>query len=350
MVVDPTKVWKHTSEQFSVLKLHGIAPVSPPRTTLTNVALQNFFAAQRPLLEHEVVGSSTQQIDMSDHDAIPDEETRTRLESISQALMRSLHKSGRISAQDLDNATVVIASVDDMNTSLHAKRVEGLDQARFVKLLDRLTLERDAGAESLRTIRAEAHRMEEQERQKKDVETAVNNALERGEDTSLAQALGTEADLVVLGEPEGPNPAWARGVATHMAHSTRAYVPPSEAISASQADADIVQTEDGTTASIKIIDEREDDPNLILSHAMVQATLPPALSWDRIVAKMDAASSGKKEKPVVDLDALNADLLNHLISQVSLDSTKRKRGKKMRKHKYRKLRKATRIERSRLKK
>lgn len=281
---------------------------------------------------------------------MPDEETRKRLESISQVLMQSLHKSGRISAQDLDTATVVIAAVDDVSHSPHAKRMEGVEQSRFVKLIDRLAKEGRTEEDTAHLIQAEAERMESEQKHKKDIESAVSNALERGEDPSLAQILGSESDMVILGEPKGPNPAWARGVATHMANATRAFVPPSDVVEAAETDAELIQAQDGTTASIKIIDDREEDPNLILSHAMVQATLPPALSWDRIVAKMDAASMCQSEKQVVDVSALNADLLNRLISQVSLDSTKRKRGKKMRKHKYRKLRKATRIERSRLKK
>ena len=102
----------------------------------------------------------------------------------------------------------------------------------------------------------------------------------------------------------------------------------------------------------------DDDPNLMLSHAFVQLTLPLALKWDKLVAQMDAVALNdpKKAEDVVDTNKLDARLEGVKGSpklaahNVMMDSVRRKRRKKIRKHKYKKLRKAQRAERQRMKK
>ena len=311
------------------------------------------------MLEHQV--SSPSETDgmagLFDQEGKGEGET---LKSISAALMQSLHESGHISQSDMEGATVVISAAPEMQ-SAYPQKIENIEQERFVSLLDRLANAK-SGSKGGEIIKKEAKKLESEQNRRKDVEEAVKSALERGENPATAKALGSEAGLVILGEPEGPNPSWARGTATHLAESTRAFEPPSlpgktqKAALEKKGEELILESKD-MSANIKIIDERGEDPNLLLSHAMVQATLPSALSWNRLVAKMDAATLQEGGSlSFVDVHSLNAELLpiaEKLISEsqvVEMDSTKRKRRKKMRKHKYRKLRKATRIERSRLKK
>ena len=103
----------------------------------------------------------------------------------------------------------------------------------------------------------------------------------------------------------------------------------------------------------------------MLSHALVQSTLPLALKWDKLVAKMDAVVLNDPEQVnrVVDTTKLDAKLeagaASRVVANVSpmleahnvmMDSVRRKRRKKIRKHKYKKLRKAQRAERQRMKK
>jgi Mitochondrial domain of unknown function (DUF1713) len=366
IVVNPTV--QHLWSQLSSASTSGIQkspfgfePVQPPQTSLNNVALQNFFADQRPLLEHQVASPSSADGIAKLFDQEGKEEGE-KLKSISAALMQSLQESGHLSESNLEGATVVIAAAPDMQTA-YPQRIENIEQERFASLLDRLANAK-SGSNAGEIVRKEAKELESEQNRRKDVEEAVNSALERGENPATAKALGSEADLVILGEPEGPNPSWARGTATHLAQSTRAFEPPLQpAFGKAGKDAVANKGEElkleskEMSANIKIIDEREDDPNLLLSHAMVQATLPSALSWNRLVAKMDAATLKEGGSlSFIDVDSLDAELLpitEKSISEhqvVEMDSTKRKRKKKMRKHKYRKLRKATRIERSRLKK
>lgn len=352
ILVNPSvqQLWNQPSKQLH-MHLPGITPVTPPQTSLSSVALQKFFAGERPLLEHHVIAASSEGQDQLEQDSLQDQDTRDRLETISAELLKSLHESGHVSASELKHATVVIAAATEAQTSF-PKRVDNIDQDRFVTLLDRLAGDGKSGdLNGVQLVQQEAQSLESEDRQRRDTETAVSNALERGEDPSVAKSLGTEADLVILGEPEGPHPSWARGVATHLAQSGRAFEPPATPAHPGEQALAAEQESREASASIKIIDEREDDPNLLLSHAMVQATLPPALAWDRLVAQMDSVTLGDKARKAVDVGVLDANVsASGEDNEVALDSTKRKRRKKMRKHKYRKLRKATRIERSRLKK
>ena len=136
--------------------------------------------------------------------------------------------------------------------------------------------------------------------------------MERGDDVEQAERLGAEADLVVLGEPNGIPREWPRGVATHLGMHTQPYVPPS------------VQTTSSRRSLRRVDDEASDeDTHLWLSHALVQNRVGAARAWSAIEPS---------------------------VAPVMLDSVRRKRRKKMNKHKYKKLRKRQRAERQRLKK
>lgn len=214
-------------------------------------------------------------------------------------------------------------------------------------------------------VAVESAKLEEEERIREEEEEAVQNALERGEDPETARKLGAEADLIILGEPHGPSAEWSRGVATYLAEKGRAYeAPPAPSPSddAAATDGDTLgQLEAPHVASSVFF--TDDDPNLMLSHALVQSTLPLALKWDKLVAQMEAAALNDPARAdaVVDTSKLDAELeavkgkrvkVSPLLEahNIMMDSVRRKRRKKIRKHKYKKLRKVQRAERQRMKK
>ncbi|UZJ51295.1 hypothetical protein CBS101457_000615 [Exobasidium rhododendri] len=362
---------KGSSSSMGHSLIAGLQPVNPPRSSLASVATQSFFALDRPLLEHQVLsspskgsGSSMQGMSAEGREAIAS--VQSTLENAKDAIMEAASRASRLSADQLSRTTFVITgSLSEESGSKETvwpQKVATLDYSRFVKLVD--SLSKEGGGR--KAVQAEAKILEKEEANRKDVESAVANALERGESTKVAKSLGSEADLVVLGEPNGPNPEWARGVATFLAEKTRALEAPKAPSSGEIQDLEkrveeigieeLAQHFAGSSNAFTMQSMSEDDPNLMLSHAFVQATLPDRLKWDGIVAKMDAATGIERSRTneVIDLSTLNADLLTaeeaNEDDEVHMDSVKRKRKKKMRKHKYRKFRKATRVERNRLKK
>lgn len=208
-------------------------------------------------------------------------------------------------------------------------------------------------------VAIESAKLEEEERIKEEEEEAVQNALERGEDPETARKLGAEADLIILGEPHGPSAEWSRGVATYLAEKGRAYEPPPAPTPSTSAPSPLEPPHVANSVFFT-----DDDPNLMLSHALVQTTLPLALKWDKLVAQMDAVALNDPTKAddLVDIKKLDAQLEPVRGKRVGLgspmleahnvmmDSVRRKRRKKIRKHKYKKLRKAQRAERQRMKK
>lgn len=354
--------------------MSGLEPVSPPKTSLSSVATQAFFALDRPLLEHVVTSVPSSkpisQTSMSQVSGDQDEKTaswlRTVIENAHEAIMETASQASRLSQEELSRTTFVIGgSLDTMNEPANAQKVTSLSYDRFVKLVDNLAMS-NTGLES---VYREAKTLEEEATLEQDVEKAVAEALERGEDASAARKLGSESDLVVLGEPDGPNPDWPRGVATFLTEETRALEPPEAKVEAEEGK-DVEATSEqamkllnvqelakafaGEDSAYTVRKVTEKDPNLLLSHALVQAILPPRLKWDRIEAQMNAAAgitTSEGSKTSYDISALNADPLSATEADtVNMDSVKRKRRKKMRKHKYKKFRKATRTERNRLKK
>lgn len=150
---------------------------------------------------------------------------------------------------------------------------------------------------------------------------AVSSALERGEDTTVAQSLGPEADLIVVGEPEGPHAEWGKGVASYLARFGNAYQAP-PAPQAGEAAAQVKGLDDVASYQVhrdeaSIIEEGEaleaqadayeaagenaawplssgslEDVNLWLGHALVQDKMRAGLDWQRVVAQMDASVDG----------------------------------------------------------
>ncbi|GAC99877.1 hypothetical protein PHSY_007480 [Pseudozyma hubeiensis SY62] len=209
-------------------------------------------------------------------------------------------------------------------------------------------------------VAVESAKLEEEDRIREEEEEAVQNAMDRGEDPETARKLGAEADLIILGEPHGPSANWSRGVATYLAEKGRAYEAP-PAPSAEGAIEAAEQLEAPHVANSVFF--TDDDPNLMLSHALVQSTLPLALKWDKLVAQMDAVAldDPARADAVVDTTKLDAELdtvrgkrvkVSPLLEahNILMDSVRRKRRKKIRKHKYKKLRKTQRAERQRMKK
>lgn len=212
-------------------------------------------------------------------------------------------------------------------------------------------------------VAVESAKLEEEERVREEEEEAVQNAMDRGEDPETARKLGAEADLIILGEPHGPSAEWSRGVATYLAEKGRAYEAPPAPSTGGAADMDAADHFEAPHVSNSVF-YTDDDPNLMLSHALVQSTLPLALKWDKLVAQMDAVALNDPSRAdaVVDTTKLDAELdgaalkgkvkVSPLLEahNIMMDSVRRKRRKKIRKHKYKKLRKEQRAERQRMKK
>ena len=255
------------------------------------------------------------------------------------------------------------------------RRMKTIDTARFSQLIDGLAgVDSDKAGEAGKKeasaakwmlssfspksdrVALESAKLDEEERLKEEREEAVQAALERGEDPEVARKLGVEADLIILGEPHGPRPEWSRGVATYLAEKGRAYEAPPAPVAVAEKAVAEASAEEAETWAPKVASTvfmTDDDPNLMLSHAMVQATLPSALKWDQIVAQMEAVELQEPEKAAqgVDVSKLNAEMIaDKAGSDVEMDSVRRKRRKKIRKHKYKKLRKEQRAERQRMKK
>lgn len=281
--------------------------------------------------------------------------------------MEAASQASRLSPEELSRTTFIVADLsgefDGEEGMIWPKKISSLNHDRFVQLVDRLS-QSNTGRFA---VQAEAKALEAEEAERIDVETAVASALERGDDPSIAKSLGSEADLVILGEPSGPNPKWARGVASFLAERTRALEPPESPLMEREEEnlanamermdiEDLAKHFAGSKNAFTVQNICEEDPNLFFSHAMVQAIVPTQLKWDKVVAKMNAATGNEKgaTNQIIDLSRLDASLLAPREvgkdDEVHMDSVKRKRRKKMRKHKYRKFRKATRVERNRLKK
>lgn len=262
---------------------------APPPTTERSLHLQQLYAQHRPLLEHELLPARPRR---------------------------------------LLNADMQLAEFEQAPEHGHwRRRSRGVDSATFNAMLDRLAqlqvaprakrMRRQARRASPPTspvVYAESKRIERMERDADATEEAIANAVERGEDVVRAERLGAEAELVVLGEPNGSQKEWGRGVATHLGIHTEPYVPPG------------ARTPRSTYIAPVNEDTMHQDAHLWLTHALVQNRVHAAQEWDALLEKLG-------DKP-----------------NVQMDSVRRKRRKKMNKHKYKKLRKAQRAERQRLKK
>lgn len=312
------------------------------------MAWESFFASDRPLLQHELLPH------------------KSKRDGKSMQLDVSSLKNGAL--MEIYSADDAFGKFSNGAPSQWRRRINNIGTERFAKLIDGLagTEESAALTQTEKTLAArsslqfrpkstrvalESAKLDEEERLKEEEEEAVHYALERGEDPEAARKLGAEADLIVLGEPDGPDPQWSRGVALHLAENCRAYEAPAAPKAQDGLKDEIKQR--ASLMSDRVVESvyfTDDDPNLMLSHALVQSSLPLALKWDALVAKMNAAAlndPSKSTEGLIDLTRLNAQLDTE---EVMLDSTRRKRKKKMRKHKYKKLRKLQRPERQKLKK
>ena len=206
------------------------------------------------------------------------------------------------------------------------------------------------------------------------------NATNAQEDTEAGGKRMYYLDAAVGGPGQGfgsisrPNPEWARGTASWLVLKGRPYeVPPAPeaGVSVQEEAQEANAGEEGDTsihltpADLQYVSElvasrlssgsgagnsndpsrpansvNPNDANLLLSRAMVQNSLPASLQWDNVVRKMEntlekilpaapgAESPLKNTPPTIDIKLLNADM-----EEVHMDSVKRKRRKKIRKHK-----------------
>ena len=266
---------------------------APPPTTPQDLAVQRMYAQHRPLLEHELLPARPARLvrpDMIFTDAQPE-----------PAGAGAWRRKAR-------------------------RRSSAGSRSRF--------------SPASPAVAAESQRMERQERDEDAREEAIANALERGEDVARAERLGAEAELVVLGEPNGTHREWGRGVATHLGTCTQPYVPPAAPKPNAGASS---SAEDATAPDAALNAEfagEDEDVHLWLSHGLVQQRVGASRAWEQFVReKLDPVAP--PEQGVKDPAPA---------TQVHMDSVRRKRRKKMNKHKHKKLRKAQRAERQRLKK
>jgi hypothetical protein len=290
------------------------------------------------------------------------DKVKTTIDNARDAIMEAASQASKLSPEELSRTLFVVTGVSETGKEpVWPVKVHSISHDRFTKLIDRLSTSQSG----LDAVEEEAEALEAEEAHKRDVKEAIASALDRGVNPSAARKLGSEAELVVLGEPNGPSPEWPRGVASYIVENTRALEPPPAPIKQGETDMveamermdieDLAKHFTGSENAFQVQNVSDNDANLLLNHAMVQAILPARLRWDAVVAKMDQASNitPAASSQVVDWSIINADSTpteDDDCDEVHMDSVKRKRRKKMRKHKYRKFRKATRVERNRLKK
>ncbi len=404
------------------------------------------------------------------------------LEEVMQQARKSFQQQQQSQTSEGADATQAAASsgaAQPLPPAPAAPRVEGLSPERFARLLETYSsgasaptsTSTSAPATSTSTSTATATPKQQQQQQQhrellmeqalaRERREAALAAMERGEDPALAERLGAEAELFVLGQSTSsstgpamekeasssskkpmywlgsalggpgagfgaigrPDPRWPRGTASWLVLKGRPYeVPPAPAPvapapapeSASEsttvaATAEPSEESDATASASPLLNgpdslieltpqdlkyvseviasklnsmhassgaastqdqqpspspsaasrqqhsmQHPGDANLLLSRAMVQNSLPASLQWDDVVRKMDEAlhaarsvyadASAPTDKllpplpallPRIDVTKLNADLFDAPAADgVQMDSVKRKRRKKIRKHK-----------------
>lgn len=264
------------------------ARAMPPPTSARSLALQRLYAEHRPLLEHEQLPMRPARLMSGDVLLIDAEEAQVPRPS-----------AWRRRARPVDAATFS-ALLDDLS------RVSLSTRGRAT----RRTQPRGFAPTSP-AVHAASRRIAHMERDADMKEQAVANALEHGEDVERAARLGAEAELVVLGEPDGAHKDWAPGVATHLGTETQPYVPPQ---------ARRALRKKVRARTVDDYEAADEDAHLWLTQGLVHTRVRAEHDWQKVWR------------------------------DVSLDSVRRKRKKKMNKHKYKKLRKRQRAERRRLKK
>ncbi|CAO1617144.1 unnamed protein product [Parajaminaea phylloscopi] len=439
------------------LPSHPVVPVRPPPHSKVSLGLQSFFSQGRPLLEHNnlldpaatlsaISGSAVPADAFSrggshnaalpaaamvvvlpnggqphttspdpapveskeqPHDEVAAAGSALERLGISDAIRQSIqsvvegqaidakgiaHLEGILSRLRPEAAAghVDMGPSEQLSVSLHLPPLNSISKSTFDRLIDSAAAPRSPLA-----LHADiaAEQAWEAERTR-----AVEAAKERGEDTLLAQRLGPESDLVVLGEPEGPKAEWGRGVASYLARYGRPFEAPSHPCERGTEAAKVKTLQDLMSYHVSDLSEdffddasdlsassasasTADDVHLWLGHALVQDKAKADIEWTSALektlgkeaaegvlgAKVDVSSLkafGHGNEPqsgvqtvavtpsqrrggggsfVVDGEAPSP-------LDVQMDSTHRKRRKKMNKMKYKKLRKRQRAERQRLKK
>lgn len=285
--------------------VHLAKPVSlpranPPPTSERSLGLQRLYAQHRPLLEHEQLPARP--VRMMQGDVLVIE-----ADDLAQVMPQRSIWRRRARRVDTDTFSHLLDRLSQLSLSSRKSRIVRRVRSRGF-------------TPSSPAVLAASQYVERMEREAEIRELVMANAIEQGEDVERAARLGSEAELVVLGEPAGAHKDWAPGVATHLDTHTQPYVPPQFG-SAAPPRRVRVRSIDADAAA-------DEDAHLWLMQGLVQTRLRADHEWRTFVA------SKLGEAPY----------------SVSLDSVRRKRRKKMNKHKYKKLRKRQRAERQRLKK
>ncbi|CAO1638697.1 unnamed protein product [Sympodiomycopsis kandeliae] len=293
------------------------------------------------------------------------EEMQLKIREKAAQLMKSMENIGDSLGQlDLskDNHRDALSAneMDALAVSLHLPSLHDVDQSAFEKVLNNVSSSPTSTSPLQMHTQIRTQQMFDKSRRE-----LINEARMNGEDVSLASALGPESELMVLGEPSGPQKEWGRGVTSWLARYGRPYEAPSAPVPGSEAsrlqrleDMTAFELSDDSSAQ-KAMHESE-DPNLWLGHALVQNKISSSLEWSRLVSLMDSNNTSPSDRLQANIKLLNATLPTSTLTEilqeketenvVNMDSVKRKRKKKMRKMKYKKLRKRQRAERLRMKK
>ena len=278
---------------------------TPPPTSERSLTLQRLYAQHRPLLEHEQLPARPTRLMQGDTIVVDSEDLVVPRPNMWRRRARSV---------DAKTFSGLIDGLARLSVTPGSK-VSGRKTRTTRRASSR------GFAPSSPVVQAASKHIEKLERDADVREQVIANAVEHGEDVERAARLGAEAELVVLGEPQGAHKDWAPGVATHLGSHTQPYVPPS-AFSSTYPRRVRARTVDD-------FDVADEDAHLWLMQGLVHTRVGADHDWR---------------------SWLQTTLGHDEDASVSLDSVRRKRRKKMNKHKYKKLRKRQRAERQRLKK
>lgn len=309
----------HSASVHRLSKHALVPPANPPPTSERSLSVQRFYAQHRPLLEHEQL--PTRPLRMMQGDLLvveADAEELLHVHHPQRSIWR--RRARRINndtfASLLDRLSHLSVSPPSLSTTPRKSSRQARRHLRYVASR--------GFAPSSPAVHAASQHIERLEREEEAREQVMAHAIEHGEDVERAARLGSEAELVVLGEPAGPHKDWAPGVATHLGTHTQPYVPPG-----SQSQFHGAQRMPSRSSANDMDAAADEDAHLWLMQGLVHTRVHADHAWRTFIA------STLDRVPPAD---------------VALDSVRRKRRKKMNKHKYKKLRKRQRAERQRLKK
>ena len=191
--------------------VHLAKPVSlpranPPPTSERSLGLQRLYAQHRPLLEHEQLPARP--VRMMQGDVLVIE-----ADDLAQVMPQRSIWRRRARRVDTDTFSHLLDRLSQLSLSSRKSRIARRVRSRGF-------------TPSSPAVLAASQYVERMERDAEIRELVMANAIEQGEDVERAARLGSEAELVVLGEPAGAHKDWAPGVATHLDTHTPPYVPP----------------------------------------------------------------------------------------------------------------------------